>query len=31
MWVLQLRRRNLMWILSPHVGIAKEEKKSSVF
>jgi hypothetical protein len=26
MWVLQLRRRNLVWVLRPHAGIAKEEK-----
>jgi len=26
MRVLRLRRRNLGWVLSPHAGIAKEEK-----
>jgi hypothetical protein len=26
MWVLQLRRRNPVWVLRPHAGIAKKEK-----
>jgi hypothetical protein len=24
--ILQLKRRNLMWVLSPHVSTAKKEK-----
>jgi len=30
MWVLQKKRKNSMCVLSPHVGIAIEEKKSNV-
>jgi hypothetical protein len=30
MWVLQKKKKNSMCVLSPHVGIAKEEEKANV-
>jgi hypothetical protein len=30
MWVLQLKRKNFVWVLNPHAGIAIEEEKFCV-